>query len=86
MTLTHLLEAIAKNELAVSYDGQHVRFRPPDRLTDELKAAIVAHRQRLVWLCLHRIRPDPERPPWEFWLKPEWWEDFCQLKRGGDRA
>ena len=85
MTLTALLEALAENEIPVFYDGQHVRLRPRAPLADEMVAAVKAHRDRLVWMCLNRIRPDADRPAWEFWFRYERWLDFCMLKAKGEK-
>ena len=88
MSFGHLLEALAENRIPVFYDGQNVRLRPlsSDVLTDELRAAVTRYRTALVWMCLHRVRPDWAHAPWEFWFEG-WtaWVDFQVMKARIDK-
>lgn len=88
MTLTALLDELARERIAVSYDGRNVRLWPSfgSEASEALSAAVVQHRERLAWLCLHRLRPEePARPAWEFWFRWDQWIDFCNVKRKGDK-
>lgn len=86
MRLDTLLGELRRRRIEFWAVGKEIHFRPAERMSPDLAAAMAAWRSELLWVDRARLRRRPgesretaevERPPYQVWF-PDWptWLDF----------
>jgi hypothetical protein len=73
MNPLQLLRAIREAGIRISLEGGQVILRPAARVTPEIAAHTVYHKDHLAWLLRRRL---PDNPQHEVWVTPQVWEQW----------